>query len=124
MKIKLSNLGDEFKMANGVKSKVIALSLKDRTAVLIAGRMADAAYWWMGTSKDSPAAPGTRAPYADDVLEQPAETALRSEHLGKSSVPDVLAVSFSANDILGHRVGPDSPEVEDMCVKTDDATGG
>lgn len=41
-----STITDELKLLNKNKSKVIALSIKDRSAILPAGHMADAAYWW------------------------------------------------------------------------------
>ena len=36
---------DEFKLARGGRPKVIAISSKDRSAVLLGGQLADAAYW-------------------------------------------------------------------------------
>jgi predicted AlkP superfamily pyrophosphatase or phosphodiesterase len=62
-------------------------------------------------------------PYGNDVLEAFAEEALKQEHLGRHSGTDVLAVSFSSNDLLGHQVGPDAPEVRDMCIQTDRVLG-
>lgn len=41
----VSTVGDELKMARRGESKVIGISIKDRSAILPAGRMADAAYW-------------------------------------------------------------------------------
>ncbi|GIV28992.1 MAG: hypothetical protein KatS3mg028_0058 [Bacteroidia bacterium] len=41
-----STITDELKLLNKDKSKVIAISLKDRSAILPGGHMADAAYWW------------------------------------------------------------------------------
>jgi predicted AlkP superfamily pyrophosphatase or phosphodiesterase len=41
-----TNLTDELKICTNMKSKVISISLKDRTAVLMAGHMADGAYWF------------------------------------------------------------------------------
>ncbi len=35
----------------------------------------------------------------------------------------MLTVSFSSNDLLGHQVGPDAPEVRDMCIQTDRVLG-
>ena len=32
-------------------------------------------------------------------------------------------MSFSSNDLLGHQVGPDAPEVRDMCIQTDRVLG-
>ena len=62
-------------------------------------------------------------PYGNDMLEAFAEEALKEEHLGRHSGTDVLAVSFSSNDLLGHQVGPDAPEVRDMCIQTDRVLG-
>lgn len=62
-------------------------------------------------------------PYGNDLLEAFAEDALKEEHLGRHSATDVLTVSFSSNDLLGHRVGPDAPEVRDMCIQTDRVFG-
>src|SRR5204863_146686 len=36
---------------------------------------------------------------------------------------DVLTVSYSANDYVGHRYGPDSSEVHDMAVRVDKLVG-
>src|SRR5262249_38361464 len=41
----VSTVGDELKIANGGKSRVIGISLKDRSAILPVGHMADGAYW-------------------------------------------------------------------------------
>ena len=62
-------------------------------------------------------------PYGNDMLEAFAEDALKEEHLGRHSGTDVLTVSFSSNDLLGHQVGPDAPEVRDMCIRTDRVLG-
>ncbi len=45
-----TTITDELKLFSQKKSKVIGISLKDRGAVLPAGHMADAAYWYDGTS--------------------------------------------------------------------------
>jgi predicted AlkP superfamily pyrophosphatase or phosphodiesterase len=64
-----------------------------------------------------------QTPYANDMLEELAEQAMRSEDLGKHPGTDLLTISFSANDHLGHAVGPDDPSVEDMSVRTDKVVG-
>ncbi len=43
-----TTIGDELKMAQNQRGKVIALSIKDRAAVLPGGHTADAAYWFQG----------------------------------------------------------------------------
>src|SRR6185295_13632869 len=45
-----STLGDELRLATNDRSKVIGISLKDRSAILPAGRHANAAYWFSGGS--------------------------------------------------------------------------
>ncbi len=45
-----STITDELKLASQKKSKVIGVSIKDRGAALPAGHMADAAYWFDGTT--------------------------------------------------------------------------
>src|SRR5579864_5865604 len=45
----VSTIGDELKIA-GKGGKVIGISLKDRSAILPAGHMADGAYWFDGQS--------------------------------------------------------------------------
>jgi predicted AlkP superfamily pyrophosphatase or phosphodiesterase len=59
------------------------------------------------------------SPFANEMIERLAEIAMQAEQLGQRDVTDLLAVSFSANDYVGHASGPDSPEVHDMAVQTD-----
>ncbi len=40
-----STVGDSLKISTGYRAKVISVSTKDRAAVLMGGKMADAAYW-------------------------------------------------------------------------------
>jgi len=167
----VSTVGDELKMA-GRDSKVIGISMKDRSAILPAGHMADAAYWfdtdskhfvssdyymkdlpeWVKTvNSDRPIAqymgavwsaltakPGDKpfcsmtagtgmrfcegienTPFGNELVEAFAEKAIVNEHLGEHKGTDVLAISFSANDYVGHAMGPDSPEVHDLSLRTD-----
>ncbi len=41
------------------------------------------------------------------------------ENIGRGPATDLLSISLSANDILGHRVGPDSPEMHQMALDLD-----
>lgn len=45
-----TTITDELKMATNMKSKTIGIALKDRGAILPAGHMADAAYWFDGVT--------------------------------------------------------------------------
>jgi arylsulfatase A-like enzyme len=160
-----STLGDELKMS-GKGGKVIGISIKDRSAILPSGHMADGAFWFDGDSgnfvsstyysaelpgwvaefnhsrpadkyaaKDwmgykTPAAPGKAlyneleaTPWGNELVEQLALRALAAEKLGANGKIDVLAVSYSSNDYVGHRVGPDAPEVRDMAIRVDQLIG-
>src|SRR5580693_7042921 len=41
------------------------------------------------------------------------------ENVGRGPATDLLSISLSANDILGHQVGPDSPEMHQMALDLD-----
>jgi len=176
----VSTIGDELKMASRAAAgtpdapRVIGLSLKDRSAILTAGRGADAAYWWdaqagrfvtstyytdalppwveavnarrladahAGTKWTSMADPATvlrefpaeigaslysavsGSPFGNDLVLALAEAALTHERLGQRGATDLLTVSFSSNDSVGHTHGPDSPHVRDISVRTDRTIG-
>lgn len=161
----VSTVGDELKIADMGRSRVIGVSLKDRSAILPAGRMANGAYWfdnasgnfvsstfyfsdlppWVKQFNDSrPAARFAGAtwlnhkmpadskqlnaalaasPFGNDLVAAFAERAIEVEQLGRHDVPDVLAVSFSSNDYVGHQLGPDAPEIREMSVRTDKVLG-
>jgi predicted AlkP superfamily pyrophosphatase or phosphodiesterase len=59
------------------------------------------------------------SPYSNDLVLAFAEAALAGEKLGADEDTDVLTVSFSANDIVGHRYGPYSHEAMDMTLRVD-----
>jgi hypothetical protein len=59
------------------------------------------------------------SPYQNEVLVDLAMRAVIEERLGQDDQPDLLAMSFSANDIAGHAYGPDSHEVMDITLRTD-----
>jgi arylsulfatase A-like enzyme len=63
------------------------------------------------------------SPWGNEMIEDFAEHALTAEKLGQHTGTDILAVSFSANDYVGHAVGPDAPEVRDMAIRTDRLLG-
>ena len=59
------------------------------------------------------------SPFGNDLLLRFAEAAVEGEKLGDDDVPDVLTVSFSSNDYVGHQYGPSSQEVMDTTLRTD-----
>lgn len=64
-----------------------------------------------------------RSPFSNDLLVLFAEAAIEGEGLGADDIPDLLTVSFSANDRVGHSLGPDSPQVHDISVQSDRTIG-
>jgi hypothetical protein len=72
------------------------------------------------------AAPGKKyyeavegSPFGNDLLLALAKKAVTAERLGRNETPDLLCVSFSSNDLIGHRWGPDSHEVMDVTLRSD-----
>ena len=61
----------------------------------------------------------TASPAGNELVLAMATAALEHEQLGQRGVTDVLTVSFSANDSVGHTYGPESPEVRDITHQTD-----
>lgn len=161
----VSTIGDELKVS-GKGGKVYGVSLKDRSAILPAGRNADGAFWfnaetgnfvssswyfpqlpawaehfngehradqyagkeWMGTKM--PETTGAKlnneldaSPFADQLVLDFALTILKEEQLGVDASTDVLSVSFSAMDYVGHATGPDTAKMHDMVLTIDTKLG-
>lgn len=145
----VSTVGDELKMSGKAASKVVSLSIKDRSAIMPGGHMANGAYWfdkpsgnfvsstwyfpelpaWVKAFNDKKAIDqwkGTlgydkmaESKLGNDVVELFAETAIEGENLGRDEGTDLLSMSFSANDTVGHAKGPDSPEAKEITLHTD-----
>jgi len=158
----VTTIGDELKIANGEKSRVIGVSLKDRAAILPPGRMADGAFWieartgsvvsstfyfpdlpqWVkDLNRSKPADQYSGAdwighkmlkvgeanyysslqytPFGNELVELLAERALTAEKMGRHEATDLLTVSFSSTDYVGHTYGPDSPEALDTALRAD-----
>jgi hypothetical protein len=62
-------------------------------------------------------------PFADQVVTDAALAAIDGEHLGADDIPDLLIVSFSAHDYIGHAFGPDSWEAWDEFLRLDEDLG-
>lgn len=58
-------------------------------------------------------------PWGNTIVTDMALAAMEGEGMGADAAPDLLAISYSAPDILGHRVGPRALELEDMYVRLD-----
>lgn len=59
------------------------------------------------------------SPFGNELLMDFAATAIAAEALGKDDTPDLLSLSFSSNDAVGHAWGPDSQEVFDITLRSD-----
>lgn len=189
-----TTIGDELKLATNGRSKVLSISLKERSSLLLAGRLANEALWfdtktgnfvsssqyghelpfWTKSFNDQHLAdryfgkpwqrllpenqytastrddyPWERAlagdgrqfphvitggtsgpgdayygvfemtPWANQLVADCAREAINAENLGNHADPDMLEVSFSAGDLLGHSFGPNSQEMEDLVLRLD-----
>ena len=184
-------LGDELRMSSQKKSKVIALSLKDRAAILPAGHAANAAYWfdngifvssswyvndlpeWVKKfnaggrteallsddwnlmlplaqyrssrpddepyeaafkGENKPVFPHKlkaiaalnggnnmirATPFGNTLVKEFAMAAIEGESLGSGQQTDMIALSFSSTDYIGHQFGIDAIETEDTYVRLD-----
>lgn len=64
-----------------------------------------------------------RFPVMDQLTLGLALEGLRAMELGRGPATDVLAISLSTTDAIGHRYGPDSRELHDQVVRLDRALG-
>jgi len=58
-------------------------------------------------------------PFANDYQFEFAKELIEYEKLGTGTATDLLTISLSANDILGHQVGPDAPQIRAMTLESD-----
>jgi predicted AlkP superfamily pyrophosphatase or phosphodiesterase len=145
----VSTFGDELKLSGKAPAKVIGLSIKDRSAIMPAGHVADGAFWFDKPSgryvsstfyfrqlpewvvkfndrkvvdqfKDGGSFEKTaEGKHGNDIVELFAEAAIEGENLGRNGGTDLLSMSFSANDTVGHAKGPHSPEAKEITLHTD-----
>lgn len=186
--LRAGTLADAMKIESGGRARVVTVSVKDRAAVLTAGRAADLALWYDATlgrfttstayvdalpswaagpasdlvrrslaegmwsplpipegfegvvpedaqpGEDAPDGMTTTFPHDLKSIADPAqarrayrstpqsvadvfalaEAAIEGEKLGADEVPDLLVVSISATDYVGHHFGPTSLEHADL----------
>jgi predicted AlkP superfamily pyrophosphatase or phosphodiesterase len=131
-------LGDVLK-ARDPLSKVVGVSLKDRAAILMSGKRADAVLWydkkkavfvtssyygavpsWLGAfnARLRPLADAA-SPQADAMVRDMAGEVLKRYALGKDEHTDILAVSLSATDYTGHKWGYEGPEMKAQLLALD-----
>ena len=127
-----TTIGDQIRLHTDFKSKVVGISYKDRAAILPAGRSSDHAYWLdtdngqfiTSTYYRSELPAWAKAvnqelkqnkelqkvgkdvglyPLCGHITTDMAIAALRGEQLGKDEVTDMLCVSYSQTDVIGHK---------------------
>lgn len=137
-----TTVGDELKNA-GLKSRVVSIAIKDRSAILMGGHRADLALWfdidakkWVSSTyylksgalpdwvqklnQDSKLAScDTSEVCGAEITERAFDAALASEKLGKGPDTDILAIGFSGHDYCGHKYGPNSQEIEGITIAED-----
>ncbi len=138
-----NTIGDQLKIATDFKAKVIGVALKDRASILPAGHSADAAYWWDGKAghfitssyymdklprwvenfnKSNHTEPNFDIKTSNKGVTMTfrmAEAALTHERLGKDEITDLLAVSVSSTDAIGHTFSTRGKENHDVYMQLD-----
>jgi len=79
--------------------------------------------WGEAGDPKSIAADVMASPIADDLTGEAARALIRRYKLGRGPAPDVLAISFSATDFVGHRYGTRGPEMCDQMHRLDATIG-
>lgn len=120
------------------KSRVYGVSYKARSALLLGGPGQDNAFWWDDNAHRYRAygADPTWLSAAEATIPHPIDSGenvdasigamaaalIDAEHVGENpaGAPDVLAVSFSGVDYVGHRHGPDAAETRMAVVRADE----
>lgn len=77
----------------------------------------------MPSTADSAAAELPNTPWMDELTVATALEGLQALGLGRGPQTDVLAISLSATDYIGHRYGPDSREQHDNILRLDHTLG-
>ena len=143
-----TTIGDQLRLHTDFKSKVIGVSYKDRAAILPAGRSANAAYWidtkagqfisstWYMQelpqwAKDFNAQMAKNKelkkvgkevgsyPLCGHLTADMAIAALKGEQLGKGEVTDMLCISFSQTDVIGHEFGTRGERTDEAYLELD-----
>lgn len=143
-----STIGDQLRLHTDFKSKVIGISYKDRASVLPAGRSANAAYWmdtkngqfisstwymddlpaWAKAYNEEMKKNEELAKVGKDVGLYPlcghlitdmAIASLKGENLGKGACTDMLCVSYSQTDVIGHEWSTRGPHTDEAYLELD-----
>ncbi len=58
-------------------------------------------------------------PFGNNIITDFALAAIEGEQLGKDNITDVLTISYSSTDYVGHNFGVNSKEIEDTYIRLD-----
>ncbi len=58
-------------------------------------------------------------PFGDDMIKDFVIETIKNDSLGKHDEPDMLTISFSSTDYVGHQFGTESIELEDTYIRLD-----
>ena len=143
-----TTIGDQIRLHTDFRSKVVGVSYKDRAAILPAGRSSDHAYWldtdhgqFITSTYYRTELPDWAKAYnkelkknkelqkvGKDVGSYPlcghittdmAIAALKGEQLGKGQVTDMLCVSYSQTDVIGHAWGTRGERTDEAYLELD-----
>lgn len=143
-----TTIGDQLRLHTDFKSKVIGVSYKERAAILPAGHSANAAYWldlknrcfitstyymdklpkWVTEFNKQLARNKEFKKVGEDIGLYPlcgtittdmAIAALRNEQMGKGDQTDMLCVSYSQTDLIGHKYGTRGKNTDDAYLQLD-----
>ena len=142
-KMTATTIGDMLKVATDFRSKVIGVAMKDRAAILPAGQAADAAYWcdnsvghyitssyymqdlpqWVKKfNEENTWNPGKDIKMSPDGVTKTflmAQAAIENEKLGQRGECDMLCISVSPTDAIGHSFGTRGKENYDVYMQLD-----
>ena len=142
-KMVATTIGDMLKIATDFRAKVYGVAMKDRAAILPAGHAADAAFWWDQASgnyvtstyymnelpkwvidfnKKNYTKPGYDIKTSNEGVTMTfkmAEAILDNENLGRHADPDMLCISVSSTDAIGHTFSTRGQENYEVYMQLD-----
>ena len=143
-----TTIGDQLRLHTDFKSKVIGISYKDRAAILPAGHSATAAYWldiknrqFITSTYYMKELPKWAKDYNKQLVKNEefkqvgrdvglypltghittdmAIAALKGEELGEGDETDMLCVSYSQTDVIGHKWGTRGEHTDEAYLELD-----
>ena len=143
-----TTIGDQLRLHTNFRSKVIGISYKDRAAIFPAGHSANAAYWmdlkngqfvtstyymqelptWvkdvnrqMAQNKELKrlGVDVGLSPLTGVLITDMAIAAVKGEKMGQGNETDMLCVSYSHTDVIGHKWGTHGEHTDEAYIELD-----